>query len=187
MSLLPAHVTTVPLAEAAQSRPQLLGTSVARAAASAPDFTGRAEVFEIDPELADTAALMEAFSLPAEASANCVVVAGTRGENEQIAACVVLASTRADVNRRIRKLLDARKASFLSMDRAVEESGMEYGGIGPIGLPEGWRLLLDSRVVEQEAVVIGSGIRGSKIILPGAALARIPGAEVIEDLAVEAG
>ncbi|WP_029089177.1 YbaK/EbsC family protein [Brevibacterium album] len=184
MSLLPSHVATVSLASAAET--PLLGAPVAQAAASGSVASPETvEVFEIDPNLADTAALMEAFDLPAEASANCVVVAGTRGEEERIAACVVLASTKADVNKRIRKLLDARKASFLPMDRAVAESGMEYGGIGPIGLPESWRLLVDSRVVEQEAVVIGSGVRGSKIMLPGAVLAQLPGAEVVEDLAVE--
>jgi hypothetical protein len=31
--------------------------------------------------------------------------------------------------------------------------------------------------------VIGSGIRGSKLLLPGALLGRLPGAEVIADLA----
>jgi len=31
--------------------------------------------------------------------------------------------------------------------------------------------------------VIGSGIRGSKLLISGAALAALPGAEVIEDLA----
>lgn len=185
MSILPEFVTTFPLPQAAEQQPTLLGAPVARIAAEAPAALREARAFAIDPDLADTAALMEAYDLPAEASANCVVIAGTRDGDERVAACVVLASTRADVNKRARKLLDVRKASFLSMDRAVEDSGMEYGGIGPIGLPDGWRLLIDSRVVEQEAVIIGSGIRGSKIVLPGAALAELPEAEVVEDLAVE--
>ena len=185
MSILPEFVTTFPLPQAAAQQPTLLGAPVARIAAEAPAALREARAFAIDPDLADTAALMEAYDLPAEASANCVVIAGTRDGDERVAACVVLASTRADVNKRARKLLDVRKASFLPMDRAVEDSGMEYGGIGPIGLPDGWRLLIDSRVVEQEAVIIGSGIRGSKIVLPGAALAELPEAEVVEDLAVE--
>jgi prolyl-tRNA editing enzyme YbaK/EbsC (Cys-tRNA(Pro) deacylase) len=77
-----------------------------------------------------------------------------------------------------------RKCSFLDHDRAVSESGMEYGGITPIGVPDGWRLLVDARVPEIETVLIGSGIRGSKLILPGRLLAELPGAEVIDDLAV---
>ena len=37
------------------------------------------------------------------------------------------------------------------MDRAVEESGMEYGGITPLGLPDGWRVLVDDAVLDIEA------------------------------------
>ncbi len=179
-TILPETVTPVPARETAD----LVAGPTAEALAALPaDLT--AEVFPIDPELADTAALTEAYDLRPEHSANCVLVAGTRAGEERIAACLVLAHTRADVNKRVRKLLDVRKASFLPMDRAVEESGMEYGGIGPIGLPAGYRLLVDARVVAASEVIIGSGIRGSKVILTGADVARLPGAEVVEDLAIE--
>ncbi len=139
-------------------------------------------VVEIDPDLADTAALVEAYGLPLGGSANCVVIAGSRGGEERIAACVVAADTRADVNNVARKMLDVRKASFLSMDRAVAESGMEYGGITPVGLPPGWRLLVDAALLGVPAAMIGSGVRRSKLILPGEALADLPGAEVVEGL-----
>jgi len=144
--------------------------------------TDEVAVVEIDPDLADTAALTEAYSLPLEASVNCVLVAGSRGGEERIAACLVAADTRADVNTVVRKLLDVRKASFLPMDRAVAESGMEYGGITPIGLPVAWRVLVDAAVLTVPAAMIGSGVRRSKIILPGSALGDLPGAEVVEGL-----
>jgi len=144
--------------------------------------TDEVAVVEIDPDLADTAALTEAYSLPLEASVNCVLVAGSRGGEERIAACLVAADTRADVNTVVRKLLDVRKASFLPMDRAVAESGMEYGGITPIGLPAAWRVLVDAAVLTVPAAMIGSGVRRSKIILPGSALGDLPGAEVVEAL-----
>jgi prolyl-tRNA editing enzyme YbaK/EbsC (Cys-tRNA(Pro) deacylase) len=99
------------------------------------------------------------------------------------AACLVLATTRADVNGVGRRRLDVRKASFAPMDTAVAETGMEYGGITPIGLLEGWPILIDARVAAGPYVIIGSGVRHSKIVVPGAALARLPGAEVVEDLA----
>jgi prolyl-tRNA editing enzyme YbaK/EbsC (Cys-tRNA(Pro) deacylase) len=139
-------------------------------------------VVEIDPDLADTAALTAAYDLPLEASVNCVLVAGSRGGEERVAACLVTADTRADVNTTVRKLLDVRKASFLPMDRAVVESGMEYGGITPIGLPAGWRVLVDPAAAAAPAAMIGSGLRRSKIILPGDALAELPGAEVVDGL-----
>ena len=144
--------------------------------------TDEVAVVEIDPDLADTAALTEAYGLPLEASVNCVLVAGSRGGEERIAACVVAADTRADVNTVVRKLLDVRKASFLPMDRAVAESGMEYGGITPIGLPAAWRVLVDAAVLTVPAAMIGSGVRRSKIILPGSALGDLPGAEVVDGL-----
>jgi prolyl-tRNA editing enzyme YbaK/EbsC (Cys-tRNA(Pro) deacylase) len=141
-------------------------------------------VVEIDPELADTAAMTAAYDVPLTASANCVVVAGRRDGEERVAACVVRADTRADVNNLVKRTLDVRKASFLAMDRAVEESGMEYGGITPVGLPAHWRLFVDARVVDIDVAIVGSGVRRSKLLLPGRLLARLPGAEVVEGLGV---
>ena len=146
-------------------------------------WADRVGVVEIDPAVADTAAMAEAYDLSMDSGANCVVVAGRRGGDERVAACLVRADTRADVNNVVRRLLDVRKATFLSMERAVEESGMEYGGITPVGLPEGWRLLVDSRVPDIEVAVIGSGVRRSKLLVPGALAAELPGAEVVEGLA----
>ncbi|WP_445257272.1 YbaK/EbsC family protein [Nocardioides aurantiacus] len=166
----------------ATSRPDLLGDPVRRALAAWP----RAEevlLAEIDPALADTAAMSEAYAVPLEASANCVVVMGRRAGDERTAACLVRADTRADVNTTVKKLLDVRKCSFLDHDRAVAETGMEHGGITPVGLPDGWRLLLDQRVVDIEQAVVGSGVRGSKLVLPGRLLAELPGAEVVPGLA----
>ena len=140
-------------------------------------------VVEIDPDVSDTAATQEQFGLEADTLANCVVVGGKREGVERIAACVVLATTRADVNNTVKRLLDVRKASFLPMDRAVELTGMEYGGITPIGLPAAWPLLVDSRVVADGVVVIiGSGVRRSKILLPGRLLGDLPSARVIDGL-----
>nr|WP_306255112.1 YbaK/EbsC family protein [Ornithinimicrobium cryptoxanthini] len=105
------------------------------------------------------------------------------GEIERVTAALVLATTRADVNTTIRKSLDVRKASFMQMERAVTETAMEFGGITPVGLPADWPVLVDSRVVEAARVVIGSGIRGSKLRLPGASVARLPGVRVVKGLA----
>jgi prolyl-tRNA editing enzyme YbaK/EbsC (Cys-tRNA(Pro) deacylase) len=168
----------------ALDRPDLLGDPVAAALkAFDPADAALVGVAEIDPGLADTAEFCAAYGSPLEGSANCVVVAGRRGEHTRYAACLVLASTRADVNGLVRKRLNARKASFAPMDDAVARSGMEYGGITPIGLPEDWPVLIDAAVAAAPAVVIGSGIRGSKLALPGALAARLPSAEVIQGLA----
>ena len=166
----------------ALERPDLLAEPVAAALRAWP-HADRVGVVEIDPAIADTAALAAAFDLPMSTGANCVVVAGRRDGEERVAACLVRADTRADVNNLVKRTLDVRKASFLSMERAVEESAMEYGGITPIGLPAGWRLLVDTRVLDIDVAVIGSGVRRSKLLIPGALAAELPGAEVVEGLA----
>lgn len=167
----------------ALDRPDLLGKPVLSALeALDPADAALVGVAEIDPDLADTAAFCDAYGSPLSGSANCVVVAGRRGETTSYAACLVLATTRADVNGLVRKRLNARKASFAPMDDAVALSAMEYGGITPVGLPDGWPLLVDAAVATADAIVIGSGIRGSKLALPGALAARLPGAEVVDSL-----
>lgn len=148
------------------------------------EHAGEVGVVEIDPALAETSATVDVYGVPRERGANCVVVTGKREGQERTAACVVRGDTRADVNNRVKRLLDVRKCSFLDHDRAVLESGMEYGGITPLGLPGEWRLLVDARVPATETVLVGSGIRGSKIILPGRLLGLVPGAEIVPDLAI---
>ena len=133
--------------------------------------------------------LAEAYTLPLAASANCVLVGGRREGHERVAAAVVRATTRADVNNTVKRLLDVRKASFLPTDRAVEESGMEFGGITPLGLPTGYRILVDLRATRSDpvagsAVLLGSGLRRSKILIPAELLATMPGVEVVDGLAL---
>jgi len=171
-------LATVP----ALSRPDLLAPPVLAALTASSTATDDILVAPIDPELADTAEFCVAYQVGLDISANCVVVAGKRDGEPRFAACLVLATTRADVNGIVRKQLDVRKASFAPMAEAVELTGMEYGGITPIGLPAGWPILVDAAVAAAPYVIIGSGIRGSKIALPGKALVDLPGAQVIEGL-----
>jgi prolyl-tRNA editing enzyme YbaK/EbsC (Cys-tRNA(Pro) deacylase) len=173
-------LSTVP----ALSRPDLLAEPVARALAALDGAGGSAvSVAEIDPETADTAAFCERYGVSPAESANCVVITGRRDGETRYAACVILATTRADVNNTARRELDVRKASFAAMDTAVAETGMEYGGITPLGLPAGWPVLVDALVAGTPTVVIGSGVRRSKLVLPGKMLASLPGARVVDGLA----
>jgi prolyl-tRNA editing enzyme YbaK/EbsC (Cys-tRNA(Pro) deacylase) len=169
----------------ALSRPELLAKPVAAALADWPGGPAgdAVAVAPIDPDLADTAAFCEHYGVDPAASANCVVIAAKRGGATSYAACLVTAVTRADVNGVVRRRLGARKATFAPVDDVLAETGMEYGGITPIGLPDGWPILIDAAVVAQPHVIIGSGIRGSKLWLPGPPLATLPGAEVIEGMA----
>ena len=177
MNIKLGNFNTIPAIE----KPELLAKVTANMISKMENALG-VGVTEIDPTLSDTAAFCEKYQINPEITANCVIIEARRGENKQFVACVILATTRADVNGLVRKTLDARKASFASMEDAVRESGMEYGAITPIGLPETWTILIDSRIVELPQVVIGSGIRKSKIILPGKILATLPNTQVLENL-----
>jgi prolyl-tRNA editing enzyme YbaK/EbsC (Cys-tRNA(Pro) deacylase) len=108
------------------------------------------------------------------------VVAGKRSGETRYAAVMVLATMRADINNVVRRHLDVRKISFAPMDEAVRLTGMEYGGITPIGLPDDWPVLVDEAVVAAGTVVIGSGIRGSKLLVEAKELAALPTAEVLK-------
>lgn len=179
-SLALGDLVAVPVAE----RPDLASPLVV---AALDDARLAREVFvaEIDPDLSDTAATEAAYRVPAAALVNCVLVGGARAGVERIAACLVPSTLRADVNNVVRRHLDVRKLSFLPREAAVDGSGMEFGGITPIGLPAAWSILLDPTPLTEPVVIIGSGVRGSKLLLPGELLARLPGVEVLPGLGRE--
>ncbi|AXI76435.1 YbaK/EbsC family protein [Peterkaempfera bronchialis] len=184
-----APIGTFAEAWPAVERPDLVAAPVAAALAawSAAEPVESVLVVDTDPDAADTAVFCETYGVLPEQSANCVIVAAKRASTTTLAACMVLAGTRADVNGLVRRHLGARKASFAPMDTAVSESGMEYGGITPVGLPAAWPLLVDAAAADAPWVVVGSGVRRSKLLLPGKVLAALPGAEVLEGLGVPLG
>ncbi|MFF2789108.1 YbaK/EbsC family protein [Streptomyces sp. NPDC058049] len=140
---------------------------------------------DTDPAIADTAAFVAHYGPELlDRSANCVVVAAKRGGAVTLAACLVPSAGRVDVNGAVRRHLGARKVSFAPMETAVEVTGMEYGGITPLGLPEDWPLLVDAAVADMAYVLVGSGRRRGKLIAPGKLFAQIPGAELVEGLAL---
>ena len=144
------------------------------------------EVIEVDPALADTAAFSEHYGHPLEVSGNTILVVTKRGER-RFCACVVLAHTRLDVNHAVRPLLGTRKASFASADETAELTGMLIGGVTPFGLPGGLPIYIDERVMAIDSVIVGGGDRSTKLRVSPAALARLPNAEVVADLARAAG
>lgn len=136
-------------------------------------------VANIDPSLADTAAFCENYQVDEAISTNCLVIESKRAGEISYNACLVMAGDMADVNGAVRKDLGARKVSFAAKDIALELTGMEYGGITPVGLPSDWTLLIDESVMNHEFIVIGSGLRSSKVALRTKALSNLPAARVL--------
>lgn len=176
----------------ATEHPELLAKPVSEALATLAN-SDTVGVAEIDPKLSDTASFCEHYKIKPDEAANCVVIEtkgggpavakAMAGKERKLAAVVILSNTRADVNGAVCDTLGVRKASFAQMEKAVSESGMEYGAITPVGLPNEWPILIDRRVADTKLVVIGSGIRGSKLVVSGSLLASLPNAQVVESLA----
>lgn len=161
----------------ALDRPELLAAPTATALAVADP--NDALVAAIAPGLADTAAFCAHYEISPADGANCVIVQARRGERTWYAACLVRGADRLDVNGAVRRHLDARKLSFAPMELAVELTGMQVGGITPVGLPGDWPVLIDESVAGHERLIIGSGTRDAKLLVSGAFLAASPNAEVL--------
>lgn len=157
-----------------EEHPGLVAPTVADA--NAPGLL----VAPVDDSLSDTAAFCQAYDVTLEAAANCVVVQARRGENTTYAAVIVRGTDRADVNKTVRKHLDARKITFADQEHTEAATGMKSGGITPVGLPMDWPILIDRAVADGGEFVIGGGVRTSKLLITGEALAALPNAEVLD-------
>lgn len=152
---------------------------VAPAVAAAAENVPSALVADIDEQVADTAEFCASYDVALDAAVNCVIVAAKRGERRTHAAVLVRGTDRADINGVVRKHLGARKISFADPSYTEQATAMRSGGITPVGLPTEWPILVDSAVALEAEVVIGAGVRDAKLLVSGAALAELPGAEVL--------
>ncbi len=173
--------------EPAINRPDLLPPSIVELLNS---WTGSTPVEDIlvapiDPDFAGSAEFCEKYDVAPEDGANCVIVEAIRGETHTLAACLVPVNCKADINKTAKKILDARKISFAPLDKVLQETGMEYGGVTPVGLPKDYIILIDSRIILKDRIIVGGGYRKSKISIPGKALGELPNAQVIEGLGIE--
>ena len=140
------------------------------------------EVMDCDPELADTVVFCERYGIPLDKSVNTILVKAKTG-GERFAACVLLADSRLDVNRVVRKRLEARRVSFASADETRELTGMEIGGVTPICLPEDLPLWIDNRVMQADYIILGGGNRSSKIKISPRIFDQLSSSIVIDGLA----
>ncbi|MCR5300359.1 MAG: hypothetical protein K6D92_05650 [Erysipelotrichaceae bacterium] len=149
------------------------------------DPEGTARVGEIDPACADGESLHQVYGVPYEKELNCLVVAGSRGDETNYAALLVPYGKRASMNSVVRTPLNAKKVVFADLEYVIQETGMEFGSITPVGLPEGWKILAEETILEQETVIIGGGKVCSKLEIPTSLLKKLPGFVAVKGLAKE--
>ena len=161
------------------------GDAAAKVLATLQSLGIEHEVMECDPELADTALFCEHYNIPPEVSANVIIAAG-KSDPRQYAACVLLATTRLDVNKCVRKKMGVKKCSFASAEETKALTGMEIGGVTALGLPESLPLMVDSKVMQCDYIILGGGSRSIKIKISPAVFELTPNTEIVEGLAPEA-
>ena len=141
------------------------------------------EVIDCEPSFADTAEFCNHYGYSLDESANAILLEG-KAESPVYALCVVLATTRINVNKVARKRLGTRKASFASAEITKELTGMEIGGVTPVGLPVDLPIWIDSLVMETRKVIIGAGSRSAKIYLSPDNLLRFPNTHIVDGLSM---
>ena len=163
--------------------PDLLAPAVAAALAALDGKLPAAGVAEIDPELADTAAFCERYGVAADESANCVVVSRPARRRDQVRR---LRGARHHPRRRQRRgPAPARRAQGVVRRRWTWRSprpAWSTAGSPRSAFRRAWPIFVDAAVAAAPQVVIGSGVRRSKLTLPGEALGRLPGAAILDEL-----
>ena len=94
---------------------------------------------------------------------------------------MVLMAGREQVDwRSLRKLVGRSRMRMATEDEVLEVTGYRVGTVSPFGMKRQVRVLIDSSVLKEEEISIGSGIRNTAIILKSADLRRaLEEAEVI--------
>ena len=140
------------------------------------------EVIPIDPAYADTAEFCAKYEYPEDHSGNTIICASKK-EPKQFSACVVAATTRLDVNHTVRRLMGVSRLSFANPEETRALTGMMIGGVTAFALPDDVPLYVDSRLMQLDYVILGSGSRSSKIKIAPEALPLLPNAQIVEGLA----
>lgn len=140
------------------------------------------EVLPCPPDAADTAEFCAAFGVPAAEACNTILVA-VKGNPRWYVGCLARADTKIDCNRKVSALVGVKRLSFASQDEAAEVTGQMIGGVTVAGLPSDVRIYIDTRVLENERIVIGGGNRTSKVRLDPRELLKLPCASV-QDITV---
>lgn len=140
-------------------------------------------VAEISPEYMDGIKLCEYYNIDARTGANCLICECIRGENKNYVGLVVPTGYKYNMSSTVRKLMNARTVSVAPLDYVLEETKMEYGSINPIGLPKEWKIFIDSKVMDVDRIICGSGLQKSKLSLPSKYLMKLPNTEIINNLA----
>lgn len=67
--------------------------------------------------------------------------------------------------KRLRRATGHSRMTMATPDEVRAVTGYEIGAVGPFALPQPVRILLDESVLREEEISIGSGVRGTAVIM----------------------
>ena len=89
---------------------------------------------------------------------------------------MVLMAGRDQVDwRKLRQLMKRSRVRMATEEEVLEVTGYRVGTVSPFGLPRPLKILIDTTVLKEEEISIGSGVRNMAIILKSADLRRALG------------
>ncbi|MGD2078030.1 MAG: YbaK/EbsC family protein [Chloroflexota bacterium] len=79
----------------------------------------------------------------------------------------------------LRNYLGLSRLTTASREEVLQVTSYKLGAVAPFGLPKPMRILVDESVLSQEEISLGSGVRGTAVIMQSAdLLPALGGAEV---------
>ena len=79
----------------------------------------------------------------------------------------------------LRAYLGRSRLTTASREEVLQVTGYQLGAVAPFGLPAPMQILIDDGVLAQEELSLGSGVRGTAVILKSEdLLSALAGAEV---------
>ena len=79
----------------------------------------------------------------------------------------------------LRAYLGQSRLTTAKREEVLQVTGYELGAVAPFGLPGPMRIMVDESVLEPDEISLGSGVRGTAVILKPADMMRgLPAAEV---------
>ncbi|MFA5603114.1 MAG: YbaK/EbsC family protein, partial [Bacilli bacterium] len=140
-------------------------------------------VAEIDPKYINGIDVCEKYNVNPKCGGNCLIVDGIRGDNKTRVALLVPVGYRYDMNGVVRKQINARMVSVAPLEEVLKETKMEYGSIGPIGLPSNYLIYVDSLLLNKDRIIVGSGIKKAKLSIPTSIFKSLPNVIVLDGVA----
>jgi prolyl-tRNA editing enzyme YbaK/EbsC (Cys-tRNA(Pro) deacylase) len=97
--------------------------------------------------------------------------------SSDFAACVMvlMAGPRQIDWKALRRYLGEKRLTTASEEEMLRVTGYQRGAVAPFGMPAPLRILADESIFVPEEVSLGSGVRGTTIILSSADLRRALG------------